>query len=115
MAKEQLDEFYQMTIAIQQQQSNSDLNNEDSSGGTNRTEIKSTDNLVSVYIERSIWLEEAIYHQVGEASRANYKTLARRVSQNLRSKPEFKTQVIQAQNQTEMGSLVDSFVSGRAP
>jgi hypothetical protein len=72
------------------------MNNADSSGGTNRTEIKSSDNMISLFIERSSWLEEAIFNNVGDASKANYKTLGRRISQSLRSKPDFKEEVIKA-------------------
>ena len=96
MPRDQLEGYHQLTQAIAQQQNSSGMSNADSSGGTNRTEINSSDNIICLFIERSAWLEEAIFANVGDASKANYKTLGRRISQSLRSKPDFKDVVIKA-------------------
>jgi hypothetical protein len=61
-----------------------------SSGGTNPTPVTNLDNEVNTMIQVGIWLEESVCTQIGDSKSANYKTLVRRVSQNLRSKEDFR-------------------------
>lgn len=65
-------------------------NDECSSGGTNPTPVTNLDNEVNTIIQVGIWLEESVCLHIGDSKSANYKTLVRRVSQNLRSKEDFK-------------------------
>lgn len=49
-----------------------------------------THNEIYAFVQSGIRLEEAIFTYIGDGKSANYKTLVRRISQNLRTKDEFK-------------------------
>lgn len=80
-----------MVVALQDQQSNQRMSNDEcSSGGTNPTPISNLANEVITMIQVSVWVEEAVATHTGDAHSATYKTLIRRVSQNVRTKDDFK-------------------------
>jgi hypothetical protein len=69
-------------------------NDECSSGGTNPMPARNLESELKTIVEIAIWIEEAICNQIGDFKSANYKTLVRRVSQNIRSKDDFKTNTL---------------------
>ena len=114
MSKDHLEDLYATFERVQQHLTNSGIGNECSSGGTDRTEVRQAgDNIITRSIERACWLEEAISDVMGDASKANYKTLVRRISQNLRTKEDFKESVLQAQTKEQVISIVDAFANNR--
>lgn len=84
-------------------------NDECSSGGT----IPNLENEVKTIIQVGIYLEEAICSQIGDAKSANYKTMVRRISQNLRSKEDFKQNALEARSQVDATTLIQNFMVGR--
>jgi len=71
-------------------------------------------NDVKLIIQASFQLEEAILESIGgESKSVHYKTLVRRVSQQLRTKEDFKQSILTAP-QNMVKQIVDDFVNQRA-
>ena len=116
MSKSRIQDLTKLVLAMQEQQSNQRMNNDEcSSGGTNPTAFNYLENEVMTLVQVSIWLEEAIACHIGDFKTANYKTLIRRVNQNIRTKEDFKLAVIKARSQDDASALIENFVSGRGP
>ena len=78
------------------------------------TRIDSSNNKIALVIQLSLWVEEIIFEKFQDSSAPEYRTLVRRLSQQLRQKEEQKSTLMTCSDRDSVNNFVQEFMPQRS-